>query len=319
MKGTGGIVCAVLGHDAQDGKFEVRDFCFATPKEHVYKPLPDPERLLVLVSGLGLGEEKAPSFAAELFAEWVCGDIGDKKDQERSSNIARVVLAGNSLQESPQDCMLNRKFNNLESDTQQLLTRGMDNLDSFLMQLLASVDVDIMPGEFDPGNHMLPQQPIHRCLLPHAFKYPTMHSVSNPYQCEVAGRLLLGTSGQPIKDMDSLCRQNDRLRLLQSCLEWGHISPSSPDTLCLAHPKPPASCFPCYTDDPFIMEQCPDILFAGNQPKFQTKLITALGGQAVRLVCIPSFSQTQTCVVVNLHTLDCYPMVFGDTQLTTEQ
>jgi DNA polymerase delta subunit 2 len=58
-----------------------------------------------------------------------------------------------------------------------------------------------------------------------------MHSVSNPYQCEVGGRLILGTSGQPIKDMDSLCRQNDRLRLLQSCLEWGHISPSSPDTL----------------------------------------------------------------------------------------
>lgn len=29
-----------------------------------------------------------------------------------------------------------------------------------------SIDVDIMPGEFDPTNHMMPQQPLHPCLLP---------------------------------------------------------------------------------------------------------------------------------------------------------
>lgn len=39
-----GVVCAVLGHDGQEGKFAVEDYCFATPKEHVHKPLSGPEK-----------------------------------------------------------------------------------------------------------------------------------------------------------------------------------------------------------------------------------------------------------------------------------
>jgi DNA polymerase delta subunit 2 len=33
-----------------------------------------------------------------------------------------------------------------------------------------------------------------------------------------------------------------------------------------------AACYPYYQEDPFIISECPDIYFAGNQPHFQTKL-----------------------------------------------
>jgi DNA polymerase delta subunit 2 len=79
------------------------------------------------------------------------------------------------------------------------------------------------------------------------------------------------------------------------------------------------------------MEDCPEIFFCGNQPEYMTKLITstlplnhlnqenltlfvlylAAGGQKVRLVCLPSFAQTQTAVLVNLNTLDCHPLSFS--------
>ena len=33
-------------------------------------------------------------------------------------------------------------------------------------QLLPSIPVDVMPGETDPANYLMPQQPLNRCLLP---------------------------------------------------------------------------------------------------------------------------------------------------------
>ena len=49
------------------------------------------------------------------------------------------------------------------------------------------VPVDVMPGEFDPTNQFLPQQPLHRCMLPSAFSYSTVQSVTNPYEADVDG------------------------------------------------------------------------------------------------------------------------------------
>lgn len=43
--------------------------------------------------------------------------------------------------------------------------------------------------------------------------------------------------------------------------------------------------------------------------------VTGPAGQEVLLVSVPRFSQTATCVLVNLRTLDCQPMEFT-TQFT---
>lgn len=44
-----------------------------------------------------------------------------------------------------------------------------------------------MPGEFDPTNYTLPQQPLHRCMLPLASAYATLRLVTNPYQANLDG------------------------------------------------------------------------------------------------------------------------------------
>ena len=44
-----------------------------------------------------------------------------------------------------------------------------------------------MPGEFDPANHTMPQQPLHRCMFPQAAAYSTFQSVTNPYEAVIEG------------------------------------------------------------------------------------------------------------------------------------
>ncbi|KAK7002589.1 DNA polymerase delta subunit 2, partial [Biomphalaria glabrata] len=51
----------------------------------------------------------------------------------------------------------------------------------------SSVDVTIMPGEFDPSNYTLPQQPFHPCMLPQSSRYNTLHSTTNPCNITVGG------------------------------------------------------------------------------------------------------------------------------------
>jgi DNA polymerase delta subunit 2 len=55
-----------------------------------------------------------------------------------------------------------------------------------------------------------------------------------------------------------------RLLILERTLQWRHMVPTAPDTL---------ACYPFSDRDPFIMQQCPHIYFAGNQPEFQTRVL----------------------------------------------
>ena len=47
--------------------------------------------------------------------------------------------------------------------------------------------VDVMAGEYDPANHFMPQQPLHKCMFPKALSYPTVKSVTNPYEAAIGG------------------------------------------------------------------------------------------------------------------------------------
>lgn len=115
---------------------------------------------------------------------------------------------------------------------------------------------------------------------------------------------------------------------LERTLEWRHYVPTAPDTV-------PG--YPYSEVDPFIMTECPDIYFVGNMDKYDTKLVTgkkilnsflflyyrkennydkveyiftANEGQAVRLICIPKFSKSQTGVLVDLQDLETRPISF---------
>ena len=51
----------------------------------------------------------------------------------------------------------------------------------------SSLDVSLMPGEYDPSNHVQPQQPMHRCMFPQSARHTTFSAVTNPHDASVDG------------------------------------------------------------------------------------------------------------------------------------
>ena len=95
---------------------------------------------------------------------------------------------------------------------------------------------------------------------------------------------------------------DDRLRSLATTLDYMHMAPTAPDTL---------GCYPFEGHDPFVIDECPHVYFAGNQPAFETALVTGPKGQRVRTVLVPDFAVEHTCVLVSLDTLECRPITFA--------
>ena len=79
----------------------------------------------------------------------------------------------------------------------------------------------------------------------------------NPYSCTVHGGLeIVGTSGQNLHDLMSNTDLECPLEALERLLKWGHLVPTSPDTL---------GCYPFEDKDPFVMARKPAVFFAANQ------------------------------------------------------
>lgn len=62
--------------------------------------------------------------------------------------------------------------------------------------------------------------------------------------------------------------------------------------------------YPFQDDDPFVLNECPHLFFAGSQPKFDTAVINGPEGQMVRLIAVPKFKETGNLVLVDMETLD---------------
>lgn len=171
-----------------------------------------------------------------------------------------------------------------------------------MRQLCSSLPVDVMPGESDPSNFALPQQPLSQCLFPLAASLQSLSLVSNPYEFAVEGTAVLGTSGQPLSDLRRSVANPDDLDLLENSLKWSHLAPTAPDTL---------GCYPFYDRDPFALSSLPHLYFSANATKFATRVATSLGNASpVRLVCVPSFAATGELVLVDLSDLSARAVRF---------
>ncbi|XP_052262937.1 DNA polymerase delta subunit 2-like isoform X2 [Dreissena polymorpha] len=298
-----GVIVAVHGVEPEDdkGKFHVKDYCFQQLPAQDPLPSLEQDRYLVFVSGLEIGSKCEQQFNLQLFVDMVTGQLGCPEQQAANANIAAVIVAGNSLSKDTQtkDTLTKAKY--LTKNTVAGSVEAMKSLDDYLVQLAACTDVVVLPGEFDPCNYTLPQQPLHRCMFPQAARYPTLHCATNPYEAVIEGIRVLGTSGQPVQDIYRYSSLEDGLQILDKTLEWGHLAPTAPDTL---------GCYPYYDEDPFILKECPHILFSGNQNKFQHKTHKGSDGQRVLVLSVPRFCQTGTAALVNLRTLESFPMVF---------
>nr|XP_020446045.1 DNA polymerase delta subunit 2 [Monopterus albus] len=298
-----GSVIAIYGAERNDGKFTVEDLCTADLPLQTARPTLSSDRFVLLASGLGLGSSHADSMLSlQLLVDMVTGQLGDQGEQSRSATISRVLLAGNLLSQCTQDKDASTKAKYLTKKTQAGSVDAIRLLDELLLQLVSSVPVDVMPGQYDPTNYTLPQQPLHSCMFPLSSVYPTLQLASNPYQANIDGVRFLGTSGQNVCDIQRYSSMDSHLQILEETLRLRHLAPTTPDTL---------GCYPFYQKDPFILEECPHVYFSGNAPTFESKLFKGADGQEVLLVTVPEFSSTQTVCLLNLRTLECEPISFA--------
>lgn len=103
-------------------------------------------------------------------------------------------------------------------------------------------------------------------------------------------------------------KEDDALEIMTQTLEMRHACPTAPDTL---------RAFPYVDQDPFVFHTAPHVYFAGNQEKYGEKLVESgiqTCRQAVKMISIPSFRKTNTIVLLDVSTLQSYPVTFDLSQ-----
>lgn len=336
-----GVVLGVQGSmDAATGAFRVsRVFLPSLPPQ---PPLParSDSEYVALVSGLSMGTDGGSTpLRNHVLVDYLAGRIGDEAERQFVSRIVRTIVVGNSVAGQQVESSLMEGSSKKKQAAEQLEAQAvpLKEADELLSTLASSMAVDLMPGASDPSNYALPQQSFHPCLFPRSARFSSFRSVTNPYEAQIGGVGFFGHSGQPLASVlqcslperrrgsedvdmatdDETAGEDEAgedeaeraLDALQRCLEWRHAAPTAPDLL---------ACFPVARDDPFILETCPHVLFAGNQKHFATRVVDASNsagaagkGQSVRVVTVPSFAETATVVLVDLKDLSCFPVTIA--------
>ncbi|KAL3797909.1 hypothetical protein ACHAW5_009976 [Stephanodiscus triporus] len=286
----------------------------------------------------------------------VASPIETRGDDDNDNDIDDddVAGAGSGISNGKNSKRRRRDYNTLAAsesssrksrtnDAADRVARSLRELDLYLSEMLASgIPVDYVPGWHDPTNANWPQRPLHPCLLPSSCTYVDIFGRgTNPYECgdgggggggEGGGVRVLGSDGLNVADLrrflatrvvaTTTAADDDdvdpdagvvvvpsSIDALHRTLVYGHVAPTGPDSL---------PTFPSCECDPFVMSRAPDVYFAGNCDRFETRLVDGRGeeiegggaavddcaGGATRLVCVPSFALTGEVVLVKLRSLE---------------
>lgn len=291
-----GTVVGLLGMEADAGTFQVLDICYpeALPQKQI--PL-SKNKKIALISGLHCSPKNPIlSLKLQLLQDSICGEL---TTQFQLDEISRLMILGDSLN---------------PGENREDLPGSLEEFSNLLRNLLKTIPIDILPGENDPSDKSLPQQPLHRALFHDALKpyfdgenIEAFNSVTNPYLFDIEGYQLLATSGQPTNDItkyvipyyeETKNLKGDtiehRLDLIEATLKWQNIAPTAPDTLW---------CYPYLSNDPFILNEWPHVYVVGNQPEFGYRKVKLEDGVEVVIVSVPVFANTGQFVVLDLGTL----------------
>ena len=285
-----GAVVAVLGTENSNGDFEVIDVkvpdfprqperwerdAAVTPGKRKRDATEDPgkgspRKKIAFISGLNITGTSADSITLSLLTDYLLG-YGDASAE--SSQVSRLIIAGNSLgaslttelESADEDPLLSKKKRHANRkygyDASAYNASPIIRLDTFLAEILPSIPVTLMPGENDPANFALPQQEIHRAMLPRSKSYCApnikrgqdsaqseagwLDNVTNPWQGDVEGWRFWGCSGQNVDDVlryidiskengeEAEKDGNARIRLMDAMLRWRCAVPTAPDTICM--------------------------------------------------------------------------------------
>ncbi|KAK7730411.1 DNA polymerase delta small subunit Cdc1 [Cytospora paraplurivora] len=266
---------------------------------------------IAIASGLNFsGTDTSYALELNLLLDYLLGEALDPSAQAEISHISRLIIAGNSVAsvanprtgETAGDKKAAAKKYGYDASSYNALPSQM--LDDFLSELLPSIPVTLLPGEHDPANASFPQQPIHNAMFPRSRAFAAapgsqepgwFDAVTNPWEGELDGWRVLGTGGQNVDDIFKYVDSEDRVGMMEAMCRWRCSAPTAPDTLW---------CYPFQDDDPFVMNDCPHLYFVGCQPEFATRVIQGPDGQAVRLIAVPSFSESKEIVLVDSETLE---------------
>lgn len=263
-----GCVIAVMGTENANGEFEVVDLRYPDlPRQPKRWERDDSSPVLssdkgtsqtktqdkrvgggkvAIVSGLGISGDRGDTLALDLFMEYLLGEACGPSTQNDVSKISRLVIAGNSISEgtplAAQDEVPEKKaIKKYGYDSSAYNPAPTAHLDNFLATLLPSIPITLLPGESDPANVSLPQQPIHPAMFPRSRAYSVIpgsgepgwfDSVTNPWEGDVDGWRMMGTGGQPIDDIYKYVEGDERLEMMENLLRWRCGAPTAPDTLC---------------------------------------------------------------------------------------
>ncbi|CAG8763387.1 7404_t:CDS:2, partial [Racocetra fulgida] len=188
-----GLIMAALGKENSEGNFEVCDICVAGLPYQPPKPIITDDKYIALISGMNIGPNSSSALQLQLMTEYLTGELGNSSVQDFTSKIARMIIAGNSLQE----------VKVVEDEKKEVC-------DNILNEICSELPVDLMPGSNDPVNTFLPQQPFISSLLPKTCQNSSFRRVTNPYWC--------GIDGQTIDDIAKYVETEDRLKLAEQTL-----------------------------------------------------------------------------------------------------
>jgi DNA polymerase delta subunit 2 len=254
-----GLVIAAVGEFDARGTFKVESWTL--PGAIANRSISsfgarETRKTVLFVSGLNLGKDEGK---ASMLLDWVMGLTGDP----RAAEIFAVVVAGNSI------C----------SDFLPLA-------DAFFTSLASVLPVLVLPGDTDPVNFALPQQPLHSAIFGHAKTYKNVMPTTNPARFDLDQVKVLGTAGQGVREI-SWYTENSVLESLRLSLNARLLAPTAPDTL---------ACYPVTGEtDIMVINQAVDIFFAGNCKE------VAIGQEGDTLLLgLSSFAETGEALLVNL-------------------
>lgn len=292
-----GIVIGVVGMETNTGTFKVLDIVYPIPL--FQKPLRIYQgKKLALISGLNITSTDHQSLLRlQLLQDILIGSIGNVNV---FSQIARCIICGNSI---------NSQGNSIG------IQESLNEFENFLTNILKSLPIDLIPGESDPSNKTLPQQPFNKALFSCGLK-PYFQStnqdlfglMTNPYTYDMDGLKIFVTSGQTINDIckyvtpyneditkSNKCTIESRLDFIEATLKWQNIAPTAPDTLW---------CYPYKKNDPFILNELPHVYIVGNQPSYASRVVKLENGNEVVIITVPEFKSSGEVVIFDLETLN---------------
>ncbi|XP_026830594.1 DNA polymerase delta subunit 2-like [Ooceraea biroi] len=167
-----GVVCAILGHKDKHGSFVIKEWCFPGCVPRSLPVQPKSKGKLIFLSGLDLAAS-SKKVSLDLLADWIRGMAGNAVVQEEVTCVTRVIVAGNSVKSVTKTNNLMGHAEGKAQDTAITaeVAAATKRVDEFFIQIAECCCVTLMPGQHDPTNIMLPQRPLHPCILPRVSRY----------------------------------------------------------------------------------------------------------------------------------------------------